>query len=112
MAEIFRNNYSLLCKLPQILPSLSGMNLVKRIFNAVLGEGGEKSASYWQRVDKLLDLLHVLLTFKESRIDVNQRLISTELFENSAFSRLFVDLRVQGTHIRYAHPHQRRWVDL
>lgn len=38
---------------------------------------------------KLFDLLEVLLHNREETIDINQRLIATELFKEDRFSKLF-----------------------
>lgn len=46
----------------------------------VMGEGGEKSVAYWGKMGKVLNVLDVLTSFKAGRIDINQRLISSELF--------------------------------
>lgn len=50
---------------------------------------GEKDSDYWSRIMKLFDLLDVLLHNRGETIDINQRLIATELFEDDHFSKLF-----------------------
>lgn len=50
---------------------------------------GEKGSDYWTRIIKVFELLEVLLHHREETIDINQRLIATELFEEDRFSKLF-----------------------
>jgi hypothetical protein len=111
LCEIFRNNYSLLCKGPNA--DFGGCNLVQQMVKIVVGEsGGEKSAAYWGKIGKVLNVLEVLTSFKAGRIDINQRLISSELFEHNAFTRIFFDLKAVNQRIRMVHPGSRRWVEI
>ncbi len=50
----------------------------------------EKNDQYWKKILKIFDFIDILLYYKEEVIDINQRLISTELFEHKAFDRLFL----------------------
>ena len=79
ICEVFRNNYSLLCRGPN--EEFGGCNIVRQVFRIVLAEGGgEKSTAYWGKISKILNILEILVSFKGVRIDINQRLISSELF--------------------------------
>lgn len=61
---------------------------------------------------KIFHLLQVFLTYKEDNIDINQRLISTELFENNIFGRIFFDIKVNNQRIRIMHPQKGKWIEL
>jgi hypothetical protein len=41
--EIVRNNYGLLCKLPDNLEKLGGKNLIKRVFECILRVASQKN---------------------------------------------------------------------
>jgi hypothetical protein len=56
LSEIFRNNYSLLCKVSNGLKELKGCNLINAIFNKVTVHS-DKTGVYWTRIIKLFDLL-------------------------------------------------------
>lgn len=60
-SEIFRNNYSLLCKIPAELRELSGCNLINAILSRVAVFSRQKNGAYWGRIEKLCDLLYVIL---------------------------------------------------
>jgi len=76
LCEIFRNNYSLLCKGPN--PSFDGCNLVHQMLRVVGQEStGEKAVGYWTKIGKMINVMEVLTSFKAGRIDINQRLISS-----------------------------------
>lgn len=88
ICEIFRNNYSLLCKCST--DSLEGVNIVRRIFKVVLSENSkDKNLLYWNKMAKIMKILEVMISFKGLRLDINQRLIASELFEDSTFMRMF-----------------------
>jgi hypothetical protein len=77
-SEIFRNNYSLLCKIANELKELHGRNLINTIFSKIITSfSSEKNLVYWTRITKLFDLLEVLIHYRDATIDINQRLIST-----------------------------------
>lgn len=80
LSELFRNNYSLLCKISSNLKELRGCNIIKSIFSKV-AKHNDKTGAYWIRILKLFDLLEVVLHHRGTTIDINQRLIATELFE-------------------------------
>jgi hypothetical protein len=111
LCEIFRNNYSLLCKGPN--PVFTGCNLVNQMLKMVLAESAaEKNANYWTKIGKVMNVLEVLTSFKAGRIDINQRLISSELFEHNAFTRIFFDIKAVNQRIRMHHPISKRWVEI
>lgn len=61
------------------------------IFETILkANTKEKNDQYWKKILKIFDFIDILLYYKEEVIDVNQRLISTELFEHKAFDQLFL----------------------
>lgn len=55
-------------------------------------------------------MFDVLLSFKGKTIDINQRQISTELFNNGSFSRIFFEIKVSNQRIRINNPYQKRWM--
>lgn len=56
ICEIFKNNYSLLCRGPN--EEFGGCNIVRQIFKIVLGEtNGEKTSAYWSKISKILNIL-------------------------------------------------------
>jgi hypothetical protein len=89
---------------------------VSAVFSKVMaygqGVGVGKGSDYWTRIMKVFELLQVLLHNREEPIDINQRLIATELFEEDRFSKLFFEVRVFNQRIRMLHPETRKWVEI
>ena len=76
LAETFKNNYQILCKIPKPLPKLNNKNIVKVALEKVERFSHNKNNEYWQRLNKFIEFLRTLLFNGQASIDINQRLIS------------------------------------
>jgi hypothetical protein len=55
---------------------------------------------YWINVQKILKLFMTLIYLNDSTIDINQRLLSEELFENKTFDKIFFMIKITGQRIK------------
>lgn len=53
-----------------------------------------------------------MISFKGLRLDINQRLIASELFEDNSFMRMFFEVKTLNQRIRISHPYHKKWVEI
>jgi hypothetical protein len=54
---------------------------------------------YWTRLKKILDMFNIFVFYRQVPFDINQDLISFELFTNGFYEQIFLPLRVKGERI-------------
>lgn len=59
----------------------------------------EKNDLYWKNLQKIIEVLNALIFHHGATLDVNQNLISHELFKNGFYERIMLPIRVQGPRI-------------
>lgn len=95
MIETFKNNYKILCKIPKPLPNLRDKNIVRVVFEMVERFSSNKDNQYWQKLNKFMEFLRVLIFNGQTSIDINQRLISEEFFgKQNFFVKIFFGIKI------------------
>ncbi len=61
---------------------------------------------------KVFDLFEVLLVNRFATIDINQRIIATQLFEKDIFNRMLFEIKVYNQRIRMLHPQFKKWTEI
>lgn len=94
--EIFRDSGELL-PLIRLNPTARDDNLIRIIFQEFSSKNPDRRAvAYWRRLLDVVELLNVLMFNRGNPLDINQFLISEELFGQGYYSRVFPPLRLQG----------------
>ena len=57
LLEIIKNNYGILCKLPDPISKLSKRNIINAILHQILGRNSQKDETYWHNMLKIFQLL-------------------------------------------------------
>lgn len=66
----------------------------------IIKSSAVKNQHYWLNIEKIMKLLMTFIYLNNSTIDINQRLISEELFENKTFDKIFFMLKISGQRIK------------
>jgi hypothetical protein len=59
-----------------------------------------KDALYWKHIKVLLQLMKVFLFLDGNSVDINQRVVADELFDQQLFEIIFFPIRVQADKIQ------------
>ena len=63
-----------------------------------------RNDAYWNNLQKVLEVLNVLIFHYGLPLDINQNIISKELFTHGYYERIFLPLQVHGTKILVKEP--------
>jgi hypothetical protein len=74
--------------------------MVKSLIQYISKYTSTKNDMYWINIQKILKLFMTLIYLNNSTIDINQRLLSEELFENKTFDKIFFITKIAGQRIK------------
>lgn len=93
----FRNNSELLPRVAR--PLGKDGNIVRMLLLEFKRKRTERDQEYWKGLAKAMKVIKVLLYLNGSTLDMNQYIISDELFKKGLYEQIFLPISVQGERI-------------
>lgn len=95
--ETLRNNNDLLPKINKSLGKEG--NIVRMILMEFRKKNKERDYAYWKNLMKIIQIISIMLFYNGNTLDMNQYVISEELFKNGLYELIFLPIHVQGERI-------------